>query len=38
MERNVSSTGRDRSLLRRLSGPVLAFVGLAAAGVIGFVT
>ena len=38
MERSDSSTDTDRSLLRQLSKPVFAFVGLVAAGVIGFVT
>ncbi|MDS0220089.1 NAD-binding protein [Haloarcula sp. S1AR25-5A] len=38
MQRSASRTGTDRSLLRRLARPVLAFVGLVAAGVIGFVT
>ena len=38
MERSDNSTGPDRSLLRQLSKPVLAFVGLVAAGVVGFVT
>jgi hypothetical protein len=38
MERSASRTGTDRSLLRRLARPVFAFVGLVAAGVVGFVT
>lgn len=38
MEHSDNTTGTDRSLLRQLSRPVLAFVGLVAAGVIGFVT
>lgn len=38
MERSDGSPDTDRSLLRRLARPVLAFVGLVAAGVVGFVT
>ncbi|MFU1781051.1 potassium channel family protein [Haloarcula japonica] len=34
----ANSTDTDRSLLRRLARPVLAFVGLVVAGVVGFVT
>jgi len=38
MERSDSSADTDRSLLRQLLKPVLAFVGLVVAGVTGFVT